>query len=47
MVHFQQTIFSLPDLAKMQIKVKVHESVVKKVGFVPFDVSAAGVRPRP
>jgi RND family efflux transporter MFP subunit len=31
MVHFQQTLFSLPDLAKMQIKVKVHESVVKKV----------------
>jgi HlyD family secretion protein len=31
MVYFQQTIFSLPDLSKMQVKVKVHESVVKKV----------------
>ena len=31
MVHFQQTIFSLPDLSKMQVKVKIHESNVKKV----------------
>lgn len=31
MVHFQQTIFSLPDLTKMQVKVKIHESNVKKV----------------
>jgi RND family efflux transporter MFP subunit len=30
-VHFQQPLFSLPDLSKMQVKVKVHESVVKKV----------------
>src|SRR5205814_1568605 len=28
---FQQPIFSLPDLANMQVKLKVHESVVKKV----------------
>lgn len=31
MVHFQQTLFSLPDLTQMQVKVKVHESMVKKV----------------
>jgi HlyD family secretion protein len=30
MVHFQQTLFSLPDLAQMQVKVKIHESMVKK-----------------
>ena len=30
-VHFQQTLFSLPDLTRMQVKMKVHESVVKKV----------------
>src|SRR5262249_14963960 len=28
---FQQPIFSLPDLTNMQVKLKVHESVVKKV----------------
>ena len=31
MVHFQQTLFSLPDLKQMQVKVKIHESMVKKV----------------
>lgn len=31
MVFFRQPLFSLPDLAQMQMKVKVHESVVKKV----------------
>src|SRR5439155_1661571 len=31
MVHFQQNIFSLPDLAQMQVKVKIHESMVKKI----------------
>jgi len=30
-VFFQQPIFSLPDLNKMKMKMKVHESVVKKV----------------
>ena len=30
-VHYQQPIFSLPDLTKMMVKVRVHESVVKKV----------------
>lgn len=30
-LYFQQTIFSLPDLSKMRVKMKVHESVVKKV----------------
>ncbi|WP_082839977.1 efflux RND transporter periplasmic adaptor subunit [Gemmata sp. SH-PL17] len=30
-VFFQQPIFSLPDLGRMNVKVKVHESVVKKV----------------
>jgi RND family efflux transporter MFP subunit len=30
-LHFQQPIFSLPDLDRMQVKLKVHESVVKKV----------------
>jgi HlyD family secretion protein len=31
MVHFQQLLFSLPDLTQMQVKMKIHESVVKKV----------------
>lgn len=31
MVYFRQKIFSLPDLSKMQVKVSVHESIVKKV----------------
>ncbi len=31
MVHFQQKIFSLPDLSQMEVSVKIHESVVKKV----------------
>ena len=30
-VYFQQPIFTLPDLDDMQVKLKVHESVVKKV----------------
>jgi RND family efflux transporter MFP subunit len=30
-LHFQQPIFTLPDLNKMQVKLKIHESVVKKV----------------
>jgi RND family efflux transporter MFP subunit len=30
-VHFQQPLFSLPDLTQMQVKVKIHESMVKKV----------------
>ena len=30
-VHFQQPIFTLPDLGNMQVKLKVHESMVKKV----------------
>lgn len=30
-VHYQQQIFSLPDLNKMQVKVKIHESAIKKV----------------
>jgi RND family efflux transporter MFP subunit len=31
MVHYQQTLFSLPDLTKMQVKVKIHEAMVKKI----------------
>ncbi|HVJ82947.1 MAG TPA: efflux RND transporter periplasmic adaptor subunit [Planctomycetia bacterium] len=31
MLYYQQTIFSLPDLAKMKAKVKVHESMIKRV----------------
>ena len=31
MIDYQQTIFRLPDLDKMQVKVKIHESNVKKV----------------
>jgi RND family efflux transporter MFP subunit len=31
MMHFQQTLFSLPDLARMQVKVKIHEAMVKKI----------------
>jgi RND family efflux transporter MFP subunit len=31
MVHYQQNIFSLPDLGKMQVKVKIHEAMVKKI----------------
>jgi RND family efflux transporter MFP subunit len=30
-VWFQQPIFTLPDLTKMQVKVKVHEAMIKKV----------------
>lgn len=30
-VFFQQPIFSLPDLGQMNVKMKIHESVVKKV----------------
>lgn len=30
-LYFQQQIFTLPDLDNMQVKLKVHESVVKKV----------------
>jgi len=30
-VHYQQKLFSLPDLRNLQVKVYVHESVVKKV----------------
>jgi RND family efflux transporter MFP subunit len=30
-LHFQQPIFTLPDLNNMQVKLKIHESVVKKV----------------
>ncbi len=30
-LHFQQQIFTLPDLNHMQVKLKIHESVVKKV----------------
>jgi len=31
MVSFQQPIFKLPELDKMQVKVKIHESKVKKI----------------
>jgi HlyD family secretion protein len=31
MVYYQQTIFKLPDLSRMKVRVKVHESQVKKV----------------
>ena len=31
-VHFQQPIVTLPDLDRMQVKLRVHESVVKKAG---------------
>jgi RND family efflux transporter MFP subunit len=31
MIHFQQPLFSLPDLGNMQIKVKIHEAMVKKI----------------
>lgn len=30
-VYFQQPIFTLPDLAHMKVKVKIHESVIKKI----------------
>jgi RND family efflux transporter MFP subunit len=30
-LYFQQPIFTLPDLENMQVKLKVHESVIKKV----------------
>jgi len=30
-VYFRQTVITIPDLTKMQIKMKVHESVVKKI----------------
>jgi RND family efflux transporter MFP subunit len=31
MVHFRQGLFSLPDLGKMRMRVKIHEAMVKKV----------------
>jgi RND family efflux transporter MFP subunit len=31
MVHFQQGLFTLPDLSSMQVKVKIHESMIKKI----------------
>lgn len=31
MVHFRRKIFSLPDMSSMQVKVNVHESLIKKV----------------
>src|SRR5207253_6287812 len=31
MVHFRQPLFSLPDLSKMRMKVKIHEAMIKKV----------------
>lgn len=31
MVFYQQLLFRLPDLTRMQVKVKIHESMVKKV----------------
>jgi RND family efflux transporter MFP subunit len=31
MCHYQQIVFTLPDLSKMQVKVNIHEAVVKKI----------------
>ncbi len=31
MVYFQQTVFSIPDLSRMRAKLKIHESLIKKV----------------
>lgn len=31
MVYYQQPIFTLPDLEHMKVKVKIHESVIKKI----------------
>jgi RND family efflux transporter MFP subunit len=31
MVYFRQKIFSLPDMSSMQVKVNIHESLIKKV----------------
>ncbi len=31
MVFYQQTVFSIPDLTKMRAKLKIHESLIKKV----------------
>jgi RND family efflux transporter MFP subunit len=31
MIHYQQTLFSLPDLSRMQVNAKVHEAMVKKI----------------
>lgn len=30
-VYFQQTLFTLPDLSKMRVKVRIHEAMIKKV----------------
>lgn len=30
-LYYRQEIFSLPDLSKMRVKIKIHESVIKKV----------------
>ncbi|HJZ94332.1 MAG TPA: efflux RND transporter periplasmic adaptor subunit [Gemmataceae bacterium] len=32
LLFFQQPIFTLPDLEHMKVKVKIHESVIKKIG---------------
>ena len=32
MVYNRQIVFTIPDLARMQLKVKIHESMVKKIG---------------
>jgi HlyD family secretion protein len=31
MIHYQQTLFSLPDLTRMQVSAKIHEAMVKKI----------------
>jgi len=31
MIHFRQKLFTLPDMTSMQVKVNVHESMIKKV----------------
>jgi HlyD family secretion protein len=44
-LYYRQEIFSLPDLSKMRVKMKIHESVVKKVKVgmaATFQIDALG-----
>ncbi len=46
-LYYRQEIFSLPDLSKMRVKMKIHESVIKKVRVgmsATFQIDALGGR---
>lgn len=46
-LYYRQEIFSLPDLSKMRVKMKIHESVIKKVRVgmaATFQIDALGTK---